>query len=605
MKIIRWSFLSITVVIVALVIIFNILFFDKILKSTIISLAQPIVGAKVEIDYLKTSFKKCSVLINGLRVADRNDYFKNLIDVEKISFDVRFWPILRKKFLIDEMSVTGIKWQTQRKTSGRLSPKQEKKFVKEKKDSKFSKMFESAKAKTISEVNNLPSVEMFNKIQEQINNFDINKIVEETGLSSIKEVENFSADLQNKYKSYQDKINNMKFNDKIENAKKIIDDLSKSKFGNLTEIAQTAKKVKELKTIKADIDGILKELNDAKKDITATVDVAKQIKNSVTNDVNTVCQKISLPTLNTKNISQMLFGNKWVNRVEKAMYYFSIIKQYLPEKSEKKPEEEKEVKHRAKGRDIIFKQKLYPTLLISKINISGTTAKTKDEKGIDFSGLLKYISSSPSMVGEPITLALLGNNNIQKITVDGLFDHRTNNSKDNLKFSLAGLSGSILGIEPNDYLPLVDTANINVAGTFDLNNDGFLCNADVKLKDIKEKNLTSITGNLKYLAQITNTIKAFDVSLTAKTQNSENLDIKITSDIDKKLYDAINKLFSSKVDEAKEKIKQKINELAQAKVKEVEKSLQGKKDEVLKQIKEKVGLADDFSKQIEKALKNK
>ena len=36
------------------------------------------------------SLKKCSVSINGLRVADRSDYFKNLIDVEKINFDVRF-----------------------------------------------------------------------------------------------------------------------------------------------------------------------------------------------------------------------------------------------------------------------------------------------------------------------------------------------------------------------------------------------------------------------------------------------------------------------------------------------------------------------------------
>ena len=128
MKIIRWSFLSTAVIIVALVILFNILFLDKILKKTIISLAQPVAGAKVEIDYLKTNLKKCSVSINGLRVADRNDYFKNLIDVEKINFDVRFWPLFRKKFLIDEMNVNGIKWQTQRKTSGQLPPKQEKKF---------------------------------------------------------------------------------------------------------------------------------------------------------------------------------------------------------------------------------------------------------------------------------------------------------------------------------------------------------------------------------------------------------------------------------------------------------------------------------------------
>ena len=601
MKIIRWSFLSTAVIIVALVILFNILFLDKILKKTIISLAQPIVGAKVEIDYLKTSLKKCSVSINGLRVADRNDYFKNLIDVEKINFDVRFWPLFRKKFLIDEMNVNGIKWQTQRKTSGQLPPKQEKKFVKGKKDSKFSKMFEVAKTKTISEVNKLPSVEMFNSIQEQINNFDINKIVEDTGLSSVKEAEKTYINLQNKYKQYQNKINNFNYEEKINKAKKIIDDISKSKVSSLADFANTAKKVSQLKEIKKDLDDFLKELNTIKKDISTTIDVSKQLKNSITNDVNTICEKIAIPSLNIKNISQMLFGNKWVIRVEKAMYYFSIIKQYLPEKSAE--EKVKEVKQRDKGRDILFKEKIYPTLLISKINVSGTTTKTKEEQGLDFAGLIKYISSSPSMVSEPITLNISGNNKLQKLDIVGTFDYRTNNSKDSLKVSLFGLSGKVLNLEPNDYLPLIDTAKLNFVGDLSINNSGFKAGVDLDVKDIKEKDLNSIDGNLKYLAQVTNAIKSFKVNLLAQIQDSKNLDVKITSDIDKKLYDAINKLFSYKVNEAKEKIKQKVNEFAQAKVKEIEKSLQGKKDEVLKQIKEKIVSANNFNKQIEKTIK--
>ena len=601
MKVIRWSFSLTAVIIVALVILFNILFLDKILKKTIISLAQPIVGAKVEIDYLKTSLKKCSVSINGLRIADRNDYFKNLIDVEKINFDVRFWPLFRKKFLIDEMNVNGIKWQTQRKISGQLSPKQEKKFVKGKKDSKFSKMFEVAKTKTMSEVNKLPSVEMFNSIQEQINNFDINKIVEDTGLSSVKEAEKTYINLQNKYKQYQNKINNFNYEEKINKAKKIIDDISKSKVSSLADFANTAKKVSQLKEIKKDLDDFLKELNTIKKDISTTIDVSKQLKNSITNDVNTICEKIAIPSLNVKNISQMLFGNKWIIRLEKAMYYFSIIKQYLPEKSAE--EKVKEVKQRDKGRDILFKEKIYPTLLISKINVSGTTAKTKEEQGLVFSGLIKYISSSPSMVSEPITLNISGNNKLQKLDIVGTFDYRTNNSKDSLKVSLFGLSGKVLNLEPNDYLPLIDTAKLNFVGDFSINNSVFKSVVNLDVKDIKEKDLNFIDGNLKYLAQVTNTIKAFKINLLAQTQDSKNLDVKITSDIDRKLYDAINKLFSSKVNEAKEKIKQKVNELAQAKVKEIEKSLQGKKDELLKQIKEKIGLTNDFIKQIEKAIK--
>ena len=596
MKIIRWSFLLTTIIIIALIAILNILFFDKILKKVIISAGQTAVGAKVEIDYLKTSFKNCSVTINGFRAADKNNYFKNLVDIEKIRFDVRFAPLLRKKVVIDEMSLDGLRWQTDRKTSGELPKKK-----KSNKESKFAKMFKTAKEKTVTEFNNLPSVEMFNKIQDQIKNFDVNKLIEDSGLSSIKEVEKVSADLQDKYKSYQDKINNFNYEEKINRAKTLADDLSKSKFGSLADIANTAKKVNELKTLKKEFDDILAELNNAKKDVSATIDVTKQIKNTITNDVNMICEKISIPTLNTKNISQMLFGTKWVNRVEKVLYYISIIKQYIPEGSDE--EEVKEVKQRALGRDIIFREKLYPSLLISLMKVTGTTAKTKEEVGIDFSGLIKNISSSPKLVGAPIILELAGNNSTQKLAVNGLFDHRTKDSKDNIKVEIAGLSGTILNIEPNDYLPLIDTSKVNVAGSFDLNNSGFLCSADIAFRDIKEKTLNSVEGNLKYLAQITNSIKSFDVNLTAQTQDSENLNIKINSDIDKKLYDAISKLFSAKVNEAKDKIKQKVNELAQEKAKEIEKSLQGQKGAVLKQINEKIGTVNNIESIIGEVLK--
>ena len=596
MKIIRWSFLLTTIIIIALIAILNILFFDKILKKVIISAGQTAVGAKVEIDYLKTSFKNCSVTINGFRAADKNNYFKNLVDIEKIRFDVRFAPLLRKKVVIDEMSLDGLRWQTDRKTSGELPKKK-----KSNKESKFAKMFKTAKDKTVTEFNNLPSVEMFNKIQDQIKNFDVNKLIEDSGLSSIKEVEKVSADLQDKYKSYQDKINNFNYEEKINRAKTLADDLSKSKFGSLADIANTAKKVNELKTLKKEFDDILAELNNAKKDVSATIDVTKQIKNTITNDVNMICEKISIPTLNTKNISQMLFGTKWVNRVEKVLYYISIIKQYIPEGSDE--EEVKEVKQRALGRDIIFREKLYPSLLISLMKVTGTTAKTKEEVGIDFSGLIKNISSSPKLVGAPIILELAGNNSTQKLAVNGLFDHRTKDSKDNIKVEIAGLSGTILNIEPNDYLPLIDTSKVNVAGSFDLNNSGFLCSADIAFRDIKEKALNSVEGNLKYLAQITNSIKSFDVNLTAQTQDSENLNIKINSDIDKKLYDAISKLFSAKVNEAKDKIKQKVTEIAQEKAKEIEKSLQGQKDAVLKQINEKIGTVNNIESIIGEALK--
>ncbi|MFA7074381.1 MAG: TIGR03545 family protein [Endomicrobiaceae bacterium] len=594
MKIIRWSFLVPTIVIIALLTLFNILFFDVVLKKSVISAGEMIFGAKVEIDSLTTSFTKVSLSIDGLRCADRNDYFKNLIDIDHITFDAKFTPILRKKFIIDEMTVSGLKWGTSRKISGKLSPKKEKKFnKKQKKDSMFAKLFESAKNKANEEFNKLPAVDAFSDVESQIKDFDAAKLIDKSNLQSVKEINKLSEDIQNKYKNYQTDFDNLKIEEKIQKTKNLIDQVSKTKVSSFDDITKAAKNIEELKNNKKEFDKILKELNNAKKDIANSVDISKQIQNAVNKDVDSVSSKLSVSKLNSKNISSMIAGRQWINRVETVIYYMSLIKKYMPEK-DKEP-----VKERSKGRDVIFAQKAYPSLLISKINISGTAAsEDKQGKAIAFSGSINNISSSPDMVSEPVTLNIVGNNGKQNLMIEGLFDHRGKTSEDLLKISMSGVSGESLNIPENDYMPLVNTADIKISSRFELVNDNFSCGADVSVKDIKEKNLKSVKGNIKYLAEITNTIKSFTLNAKAKSKEDGSLDFEIKSDIDKKISDAISQLFSSKISEAKAKVKEEINAILKEQTKQVEDNIKVQQDSLLKNINSQTDLINNIKKSI-------
>lgn len=593
MKFIRWNFLIPTVIVIALITLFNILFFDVILKKAFISTGEMIFGAKVEIDDLKTSFTKVSLSMDGLRCADRNDYFKNLIDVDHITFDAKFTPILRKKLVIDEMTVSGLKWGTARKTSGQLPPKKEKKFdKKQKKDGKFAKLFESAKNKANEEFNKLPAVETFSQIESQIKDFDVDKLIDKSNLQSVKEINKLSGEMQNKYKNYQTTFDNFKIEEKIEKTKNLINEISKTKVSSFDDITRTAKNIEELKNNKKELDNILKELDKAKKDVAGTLDLSKQIQDAINKDVDSVSDKLSVSNLNTRNISSMLVGRQWINRVDTVIYYMSLIKKYMPEK-DKEP-----VKERAKGRDVMFAQKAYPSLLISKINISGTTSKDKQGKAIAFAGSIRNVSSSPDMVAEPVTLDIRGNNGIQNLTVEGLFDHRGNNSEDLLKVSMSGISGEVLNIPENDYLPLINTAAVKLSSRFELSNGKFSCGADMSVKDIKEKDLSVIKGNIKYLAEITNTIKSFNIEAKAKSEDNGSLSFDVKSDIDRKISDAVSKLFSSKVAEAKSKVKEEINKIVKEQTKQIEDNIKAQKDALLQNINSQTALIDNIKKSI-------
>jgi len=456
----------------------------------------------------------------------------------------------------------------------------------------FSKMFAAAKAKTVSEFNQLPSVTAYKEIEDLINNFDVNKLINKAQLQSIKEIEQKTKELQTKYETYQKKIEGYDINKKAEEIKAQIDEISKTKVSGLADVEKAKKNVEKLKESKKEIETIINDLNSIKKDVSENINFVKEAKNSINKDIENISSKLSIPSLNLKNISRILFGNQWVNRVETVMYYMALIKQYMPEKKEEVQE-----KQRARGRDILFKLKQYPTLLISLINVSGST-----NDNLDFAGVIKNICSSPSMIANPLTVEIKGDNKVQALHISGLFDHRTDNSKDTLAVQVSGLSAKMLNIPQNEYLPLVDTGKMKVNADFALLNNSFDCKANINLTEIQKKNLNDIEGNLKYLAEVTNSITNFSVSASAKYQSEENMDFNITSDIDTKISGAISKLFSSKITAAKEKISKELNKIVTEQTKNIQDEINKQKNGLLGQISSQTNILNDIEKTINEAI---
>lgn len=61
-------------------------------------------------------------------------------------------------------------------------------------------------------------------------------------LQSVNEINRLSAETEAKYNGYKTKISGYKIEDKIEETKKLIDELSKTKSFGLSDISDSAKK---------------------------------------------------------------------------------------------------------------------------------------------------------------------------------------------------------------------------------------------------------------------------------------------------------------------------------------------------------------------------
>ena len=96
----------------------------KLIERALEKAGESAVGAKVEIDNLKLNLAELSISLDRLQVTNPNDTWKNLFETSRMSFDMEVAPLARKKIIINDVTIAGIRVGTKRETDGAL-PKTE------------------------------------------------------------------------------------------------------------------------------------------------------------------------------------------------------------------------------------------------------------------------------------------------------------------------------------------------------------------------------------------------------------------------------------------------------------------------------------------------
>jgi uncharacterized protein (TIGR03545 family) len=120
MKWIRWRGLAAFVVISIIVSIFWFLVIDRVIERYIEKTGTSIVGAKVELDHADLSLFPLGLTLIGLQVTDPSSPMRNAFEAGRIACLVDGVNLLLRKVTIDEMTVSGVRLNTPRKTSGEV-----------------------------------------------------------------------------------------------------------------------------------------------------------------------------------------------------------------------------------------------------------------------------------------------------------------------------------------------------------------------------------------------------------------------------------------------------------------------------------------------------
>jgi len=562
---IRWQGFLAFVVFIVLIAIFWFFFVDNIIKNNIEKYGSKAVGAKVEVKEADLSLIPFGLKLNNVRVTNPNAPMRNAVEFENSAMSIEFGKLLMRKIIIDEMSMEGLKFNTERQKSGALSKKQS--VTEESKKDKKSGL-------------SLPSFEI-PKAEDILAKADLKT------LDAAKELKN---DIQNAKSNWQERLNSLPDKEKLQSYKERIEKLKNSSGG----ISGLMGKAKEASSLKKEIQSDLSKIRQAAKDFKEQKNELKNKIETVTalpaQDVNRLMDKYAFSAGGAQNYTRLFFGNKAADYLSTALYWYEKIIPYV--EGGKNEQGEKEVtKTRAEGEKVYFREKEpLPRFLIKTVK-----ADVSLEAG-DLSGTIKNITSSQRILGKSLTFDFSGKklDKADLVAFTGSIDHSSVNYTDTFKVNTKNYRVNKITLSESSKLPVkIEKAAADISGNAEVSAGKLNMNIAAMMNDV---NFSQIPGDdiaadaLKTaLSEISNFRIQADVNGTL-----DNYNMKLSSTIGQNLKNAMNKVVSTQTAKLKAQLREKIMAKVEKPIENLEQEYAGL-DTIQKELNSRLKIGSDLT----------
>ncbi len=372
----RWTYLLPRAILVGLVWAFFHYGFDPVLRRGMIYSGQRAARAKVEIAGLDTTFFGPTIKAANVQVADRKHPGTNLVEFTDLHAKIELQPLLKKSYVLEEASVSGLQWGTKRADSG-LLPGEEPDLS----EDSDSKMLENIKHELLVRGKDwLAGLVDRAKLDFDPNQFETVRLGQELEERWPKEFGQYEEEL----KALKQRIDELRKSVKV-------------KGGNELE------KIEHYGRAAKDVELILKELEQVKQQLVRTMRQAQDdlhaLDEAKSHDLTKIKEKADLLHLDPNEVTELLLGPELTNRLETAIGWAKFLRERIQlATDEPKPE-------RYRGETILFARKVeLPLLLIRLLHVDGQGDFSGER--LAFKGSISGITSNPKIHGKPIIVRI-------------------------------------------------------------------------------------------------------------------------------------------------------------------------------------------------------
>lgn len=524
------------------------LFKNVVIKYALTTGMQQAFGAKTDIEDVDLQIFGSSLSITGIAQANKDKPMQNIFEIGNVTLNFNLTELLRGKFDAEEISVTEIAIGTERTVSGELAIKTS-----------------SSTEKKVSSQTSEKSAEKLASVKESItavfSDYNPQTIISnvENNLQSPKIAEDIQKQTETLTAKYKDTPEQIKSDvDSFQKQVESVLNTNWSGISNAAELAAALKTTQEaIETGKKLKESTQSTLNSVKTDTATVKGLSTSLQSAIKNDkalVQKELDKITSFSLDTVKslmsdsitaIGYNIFG-KYYPYIEQGIAFADKMKSQSKSSTTSKIKNSAKTTGRAKGQDIYYKKDTIPTLLIEKVLASGT----------NFSAKALEISNDPDKREAPATFEGKLAQGKQAHSLTGTVDGRTDTSA---PLVLANYVGSGYSVSTDmEILSITGSANTNITGTADKNGaitfDGTVNLSGLKLGSHSFEPEMAYNIFEKALA----TIKTMKIELSGEYSSDGDVNLKVSTDADNQLADAIKSLVSSELSTIKSQAQEQI-----------------------------------------------
>ena len=428
MKIFRWKAAVPLALFLTLVVVGWIFFLDKMVERGIEAAGTAIAGAKVELDEVDVRLRSGAVILRNLQVTDRNAPMTNLVQAEELIAQIRLLPLLQKKVFIDTLAVRGVRFGTQRATSGAIErPDRESGAVQQRIEA-------WAEQVPIPEFNIEGLTGTVNVASIRPESLQTPRLARGIAGAADSSRQEWTAQLQ--------AINPQPV---IDSARAFANSLEGASLRSLglrgvpraiTTLRSTITAVTETRTA----------LTQLEQSVTGGVADLRQRVNSLSEaraaDLASARNLLQIPSLAAPDISPAIFGQLALGRVQRLLYWAQMAERYLPPGLDPR-RRSGPPRARLSGTTIEFPARRgLPGFTLNVAEIDLQLDSTASAGGM-YRAEVRDLTSSPSVLGRPLRISASrteGSSGPDAVEFTAVLDHVTSAVRDSVGLSLTGVA---------------------------------------------------------------------------------------------------------------------------------------------------------------------